>query len=180
MINYLDNDLIDFAIREKIDGMGEDAPEDHIDFEAFILGCIIECQRKDTAKKQDWSFRQNGIRELEGKFSVLISSHDQAHREQIERLVLRWGEFLLSGEENREYGGVPEEQRATWLMEKVTQTVRSLWFLFVGICRLLQENENFISAEEAYWIGLVDEIIGRPDLPSPRMLVEFATATVPE
>jgi ATP-dependent protease ClpP protease subunit len=174
MINYLDNDLIDFAIREKIANAVPTTPASQVEFEALILECIIEYQRKDAVGDTDWTFRYNGIPQLESKFSLLMSSHEEAHVQQIEKLVQRWGEFLLSEDDSKLYSALLQDDRADWLTEKVTRTVRSLWFLFVGICRLLQENDNYISAEEAYWIGLIDEVIGRPELPNPRTLVEFA------
>jgi ATP-dependent protease ClpP protease subunit len=139
MINYLDNDLIDFAIRQKVLELGDATPEEQVEFEALILECIIEHQKSDTAAKSpEWSFRTHGLPELESKFSILVSGHSEAHRTQIEKLVLRWGEFLLSESEGTIFKTVPEEDREDWLTKTVTQTVRSLWFLFVGICRLLQ------------------------------------------
>jgi nitrate/nitrite transporter NarK len=49
----------------------------------------------------------------------------------------------------------------------------SIWFLFVSFCRRLQSGDFPMTATEAYWLGLIDEVIGL-DLRSPRILVENA------
>lgn len=36
-----------------------------------------------------------------------------------------------------------------------------------------------MSADEAYWLGLIDEVIGRTDLPCPRMIVEYQPEEIP-
>jgi hypothetical protein len=37
----------------------------------------------------------------------------------------------------------------------------------------LQEGENELTATDAAWFGLIDEVIGSSDLPSMRLLAEF-------
>jgi hypothetical protein len=48
-----------------------------------------------------------------------------------------------------------------------------MWFLFFFFCRQLQTGDFPMTATEAYWLGLIDEVIGH-DLVSPRVLVENA------
>jgi len=41
------------------------------------------------------------------------------------------------------------------------------------MCHALQEGENQLTATDAYWLGLVDEVIGVKELMSLRMIEEF-------
>jgi ATP-dependent protease ClpP protease subunit len=49
--------------------------------------------------------------------------------------------------------------------------------LFVFFCRQLQTGDFPMTATEAYWLGLIDEVIGL-DLTSLRRLVENAPVVV--
>ncbi len=180
--SYLDTlktDNIDLRMNGKLHQLGE-MPASPIEFEAMILHCIIEHDIDLAKLNPGWSFRTEGIQEFESKFSALLSSHGETHRKQIEKLVVRWGEFLLSEQEQQQYGGIEESEREAWLSETVTPLLRSLWFFFIALARRLQQKDNYLTAEEAYWIGLVDEIIGRTDLPNPRIIVELAEDIYPQ
>ena len=175
----LRNDNIDMRIRLKL--LQEDNPSRKpVEFEALILKCMIDHDVEFPGSKPSWSFREVGIAEFEGRFAVLLSSHDKAHNEQIQKLLSRWGEFLLTNDQQKTYAELDEDKKEAWLSAEITPLLRSLWFLFVAIARRLQQNENYLNAEEAYWLGLVDEIIGRLDLPSPRMIVEFSESVHPQ
>jgi hypothetical protein len=44
---------------------------------------------------------------------------------------------------------------------------------FVAVCHALQEGENELTATDAYWLGLVDEVVGEQNLLSSRNFREF-------
>ncbi len=141
-------------------------------FESHLLKAILDYELECHLEK-DWSFKTDGFGKIEEKFHLLIDRHASQHDAMVGSLCDRWGEFFLTAAEEEELALKPEEQRSAWLLSKVQQRLKPIWFFFVSICRLLQEDDYYLSAEEGYWLGLVDEIIGRSDLPCPRIFVEF-------
>ena len=35
---------------------------------------------------------------------------------------------------------------------------------FAALCHALQQGENELTAEDAYWLGLIDEVVGKDEL----------------
>ncbi|MFN0103185.1 MAG: hypothetical protein ACKV2U_13980 [Bryobacteraceae bacterium] len=91
-------------------------------------------------------------------------------------LCNRWADFFLSGSENAEFASGPERDKQEWKLDRVRPHPQPLWFYRVSLCQALQEGENELTAKDAYWLGLVDEVIGASHLPSMRFLVEFESA----
>src|SRR5204863_8622933 len=75
--------------------------------------------------------------------------------------------FLSDGElgELRSYEGKSEQDRVKWIKSKTEPKIQSVWYLIVSICRFLQTDDYNLTPEEAYWLGLVDEVPGS-DLPN--------------
>ena len=46
-----------------------------------------------------------------------------------------------------------------------------MWHIVVSICRVLQSGEYPLTPEDAYWMGLVDEVVGS-QLPCMRTFAE--------
>jgi hypothetical protein len=65
-----------------------------------------------------------------------------------------------------------EVQRIEELVEMVRPMLQPIWSFFVALCHALQEGENRLTATDAYWLGLADEVIGE-NLMSLRMFEEF-------
>jgi ATP-dependent protease ClpP protease subunit len=172
MIMHLDTEITDLDVLRTLREL--ETPERTAEIESVLLKCIVDKLVSDHKDDANWTFREAGLSELQQQFEILLRSREPQHTEQIDRLVARWGEYLLDGDDTAALATVNHNHRIGWLREKVGDTIRALWFIFVSICRRLQQNENYLTAEEAFWIGLVDEVIGRTDLPSPRLLVEYA------
>jgi hypothetical protein len=51
--------------------------------------------------------------------------------------------------------------------------MESLWHFVYALCKRLQQSENRLSACDAYWLGIVDEVLGT-DLSCVREMVENA------
>jgi ATP-dependent protease ClpP protease subunit len=174
MIRSLDNDILDTRASKMIADHGSVHELPTASFEALLLKCIVDHLVDNHKDEVGWSLRKAGFNKIEENFEILVDSHAQRHKEQIQKLTNRWGEFFLEAAERTEFSAVAEDNKMAWLLERVAHKIRSVWFLFVSICRLLQESDHFFNADDAYWVGLIDEIIGRNDLPSPRTFVEFA------
>ena len=107
---------------------------------------------------------------------MLRDYNSPRHTDQLRLLAARWGAFFLDDAEGAALEKVSSEERPDWLLEKTKNQLHPLWYYFVSICRALQEGENYLSAQDAYWLGLIDEIIGFSErqFPSYRALIERA------
>jgi hypothetical protein len=64
-----------------------------------------------------------------------------------------------------------KKERFNFLIKTVSPRLEPLWFFVVSLCRALQEGEYPMTPIEAYWAGLVDEVIGK-DAPCLRARIE--------
>jgi ATP-dependent protease ClpP protease subunit len=102
-----------------------------------------------------------------------LESH---HADTVGGLLMLWGKDLIEARDVAEWETIarePEEDQASWIIDRLGVRCLRIWFLFVFFCRQLQTGDFLMTATEAYWLGLIDEVIGL-DLPSPRILVENA------
>jgi hypothetical protein len=148
------------------------------DIEARILTAILKFELEKN-QDESWSFADAGILQIQEDFVLLRDYNSPRHTEQLRLLASRWGAFFLDDPESAELDKVKPEQRPNWLLDKTKNQLHPLWYYFVSICRALQEGENYLSAQDAYWLGLIDEIIGFSErqFPSYRALVERAKST---
>jgi hypothetical protein len=65
-----------------------------------------------------------------------------------------------------------EKSRTDRLVEVVSPILQPISAFFVALCHTLQEGENELTATDAYWLGIVDEVIGEP-LPTTRWIAEY-------
>lgn len=142
--------------------------------EAFLLQCIIENELQENPNEK-WQFSTGGIAEIQEDFMLLSDYETGEHMRNLEVQVKRWGAFCLDEAQQRAYGALPTEEREKWLLENTREKFRSIWYFLVSACRALQQGENRLSAEDAYWIGLVDEVVGKPELTSLRQIMETPT-----
>ena len=148
------------------------------DIEARILIAILKFELEKN-QDENWSFADAGILQIQEDFVLLRDYNSSRHTDQLRLLAARWGAFFLDGTERAELEKVKAEERPDWLLDKTKNQLHPLWYYFVSICRALQEGENYLSAQDAYWLGLIDEIIGFSErqFPSYRALIERAKST---
>ena len=70
-------------------------------------------------------------------------------------------------------GLTDEVERLKKLLEINKPILQPMLSFFIALCHALQEGENELTATDAYWLGLVDEVIGDDDLWNLRLLYEF-------
>jgi ATP-dependent protease ClpP protease subunit len=149
-------------------------------FEAQLFKGIIDFELRRNKREATWSFLDLGFERIEEKFKLLIDARVGAHHTRmISRLCYQWKDFFLSDEQTEELEKTEEAKQEEWLNQKIGEKLRPIWFLLVSIGRLLQKGEFRLSAEDAYWLGLIDEVIGREDLHSLRQIVEYTDAPEP-
>lgn len=149
------------------------------DIEADMLKVLIRFELKENKRNPDWTFARGGLSQLTNDFLLIQEYIEHLGGQEVEGLCDQWGVFVLSAEQAKEVAALPdEEQRTARRRELLTPTVAPIWLLLAALCRSLQEGENELTARDAYWLGLVDEVAGEPELSSLRNLLESITDAV--
>jgi hypothetical protein len=142
-----------------------------IDFEAEILRRIItfEAEKHKRVGNATWNVYQ-----IIPDFLLLKEYDTGSHHQFYEKIVERFGDAFFTADEAaklRETKDTPENQRL--FSSKVNETILPFCYFAASICFILHQQENPLSAEDAYWLGEVDEIYGS-DLPCIRIIEEQA------
>lgn len=93
-------------------------------------------------------------------------------------IISNSGKTFLSPNESEQLKEVErkgKKEATMFLLNTVSPRLEPLWFFVVSLCRSLQEGEYPMTAEEAYWCGLVDEVVGTK-LPCMRTEVNEASS----
>lgn len=144
------------------------------DQEAFLLNCLVEYELKQN-KNEAWRFSAGGLSEMQEDFTLLSDYESGQHMQNLETQVKRWGWSVLTDEQNQVFSRLSGADAEKWLLANTHEHFRTLWHFLVSICRALQEGEHRLSAVEAYWFGLIDEVVGS-SLPNLRRLFEVEEA----
>lgn len=142
--------------------------------DAAEIKAIVDYELKDNKGEKDWRFLPDGIQQLTDDFLLLHEYIRMFQSERFKRLCSAWSDFLLTAEEKEEIANSPEAERPERIVEKVRPKLRPIWSFFVALCYVLQRGENQLTATDAFWMGLIDEVIGVRELPSLRLFLEHA------
>lgn len=141
-------------------------------FESEIFKAIVT--RKTTIHKKDpWLLSNHGMREVTDDFNLLHDFHFGSQKKDLTSLEKTYGELFLSKTEKEEFSKliVPPDEKEKWLCAHAEPKLQPVWYFTVSLCRLLQREDYNLRPEEAYWLGLLDEVPGS-GLPNLRAAVE--------
>jgi len=140
--------------------------------EAEIIKAIIEYELKGN-KDQAWKFSTGGLSQLNIDFLLVreyLNIFDSSH---FRRLCNIFGAFLLTDQDHEELAKIKDDaERKKATDAKIDPALRPVWLFFIALCYALQEGENELSASDAYWLGLIDEVVGKRDLMPERLTLE--------
>lgn len=146
--------------------------------EAFLLQVLIGWELAQNPD-HDWRFRSQGLDAIREDFVLLADYEDGQHMANVEHLIRRWGGFLLTVVQRQIAEGLPENERPAYIFEQTKDRFRPVWHFLVSVCRALQQGENRLSAYEAYWLGLIDEVPGSNLFTLREMVENQNTVPVP-
>lgn len=141
--------------------------------EAELLKRLIKYELTDR-KSENWSLSDGGIDEVALDFKSLADYLFGPHKEALENHLDSFGVLFLTLEQIADYQArrtANAAEAAKWLREQARPLVEPMWYFVVSICRLLQAGEYGLNATDAYWLGIVDEVIGEK-LPTLRLIAE--------
>ena len=174
-------DLTSFADRQidrRMKNRTRTLPRNEL--EAIILRAILE-QKLKGSKQQHWILSEGGLDDLSADFRLLHDYHVGTHNREAQRLVTQYGELLLLPGEITELGRLPsvtDKDKSEWLTKTTLPRIRELWYFSVSLARLLQEKDFEFDAYDAYWLGLVNEVVGA-NLPCVRLFLDATRSAVP-
>lgn len=130
-----------------------------------------------------WMLSGGGFAEVERDFNQFIDYFLGEYRGHLVALIPDLGDLFLDDNELAEWKRLkerPAEERTEWLKTTAGPKMHPLWYFVVSLFRLLQQGEFTLTPQDAYWLGIVDEVIGATDLPCPRLLLESQLSTPPK
>ena len=174
-------DLTSFADRQidrRMKNRTRTLPRNEL--EAIILRAILE-QKLKGSKQQHWILSEGGLDDLSADFRLLHDYHFGTHNREAQRLVTQYGELFLLPGEITELGRLPsvtDKDKSEWLTKTTLPRIRELWYFSVSLARLLQEKDFEFDAYDAYWLGLVNEVVGA-NLPCVRLFLDATRSVAP-
>ena len=148
--------------------------------EATILKAILD-QKLRGAEKRNWNLGTGGLEDLNADFRLLHDYHFGDLNEEAQRLVSQYGKLFLLPAENMTFNQTAwatEDERINWLKQTTLPRIRELWYFSVSLARLLQEKDFEFDAYDAYWLGLVNEVVGA-NLPCVRLFLDATRSVAP-
>jgi ATP-dependent protease ClpP protease subunit len=143
------------------------------DLEGHFLKALISFEVKTYRKNPDWSFSNGGLSRLVDDFFLFSEYIDNYGSERLKNWCASFGRWLIPEEKLKNIEAIKDEtERDSQLLETVRPILQPIWSFFVALCHALQEGENRLTAKDAYWLGLIDEVIGE-NLMSGRLFEEF-------
>lgn len=145
-----------------------------IEFEGKIIKTIVGFEIKAHKKEPDWTFSvDGGIEAIVDDFFLLREYFRGSSPSRLRDWFESLGKLTIPKEKTDEIEAIQDpEARQQRLEEEVSPVLRRLAAFFVALCHALQEGEAELTATDAYWLGLIDEVIGS-DLGSRRTMEEF-------
>ena len=145
----------------------EQLPEKRLETE--LLRAIVD-YRSRLHKDDDWLLSRTGMQEVMSDFNLI---HDYASQtKDMDALLEVYGSLFLTPAQSAEFKGKSKEEQKIYLESHASDKLEVLWYFIVSLCRLLQTRDYQLTAEEAYWMGVVDEVTGS-GLQSDREMIEM-------
>jgi hypothetical protein len=141
--------------------------------EASRIKAMVDFEVKQNKDDPNWTFQGGGLTRLNEDFFLLNEHLASLESDRFNNLCVSWGKFALSPSEKKEIDNTAEESKNERLVQKVRPLLEPLWSFFVALCHVLQEGENELTSVDAYWLGLIDEVVGVKGLPLFREIMEY-------
>lgn len=143
-------------------------------FEAVILSRILDYEL-DNQDLKLWNLSSGGLEEMVLHFYDFKDYLIGSHTKKLIGKVKHFASMFLSQELREEYAKLLESDKnaaKVWMEQRVRPLLEPMCYYVACVCRILYSDEHPLGAEDAYWLGLIDEVIGNPDLISLREISE--------
>jgi hypothetical protein len=118
----------------------------------------------------DWNLADEGFGRLEEEFWQLRAVADEAWQDEILDQILATSDVVISPEDRKfvmahrdsDLRNPIVARRAEAIVSRAHAKLEPLWSFTVALCDALNRGENPMSPQDAWSLGLVDEVIGLP------------------
>jgi ATP-dependent protease ClpP protease subunit len=137
--------------------------------ELELVRAIVD-YRSRLHKEDDWLLNPTAMREVVSDFNLI---HDYASQtKDLDALLEVYGSLFLTQSQSAEFKSKSKEEQKAYLDSHAADKLEVLWYFVVSLYRLLQTKDYQLTPEEAYWLGVVDEVTGS-GLQSDREMIEM-------
>jgi ATP-dependent protease ClpP protease subunit len=142
--------------------------------EATQLKAIIDFEVEKNKSNLNWRFSQQGIHQLTQDFLLFREFTKILSNPKLGEWIAQLGRFLLTKDQLQEVEILKtDKSKYRKINEMVFPILEPVWSFLVALCNVLQRGDNdFLTSIDAYWLGLIDEIIGDENLVYYRYLEE--------
>jgi ATP-dependent protease ClpP protease subunit len=144
--------------------------------EPELVRAIVDYRSRLHKEEADWLLSRTGMREVASDFNLI---HDYASQtKDLDALLEVYGSLFLTQRQSAEFKSMCKEEQKAFLESHAADKLEVLWYFVVSLFRLLQTKDYQLTPEEAYWLGVVDEVTGS-GLQSDREMIEMILSTEP-
>ncbi len=124
---------------------------------------LIGVIKHEIADKKIWRIDERGANRILFDYFTIRDYNLGEHIEFMGVLMKNCGpDFLTPGErkQHQKIKSADPKKADRFLWGKALPKREPLWYYTVSLCRALFEGENRLTPEDAYWLGIIDEVIG--------------------
>ena len=137
---------------------------------ALISDCVVN--------ESDWDLASENFSTLEQSFLHLREVIDGTYDQELVERVAEWGQLFMSPKDLRfdrrlsmsDLDNPKISAEYDRMVDRTSAKMEPLWSFTLTLCGLLNVGENPLTPNDAYWLGLIDEVVGTPlarrDIPS--------------
>lgn len=131
--------------------------------DANVLRYLID-HEVESHKPGRWRLDENGMAELTADYLLLREYFFGSHVAMIERSIRTFASVFLSNRDFKRFTALnaagKESPANAILYAKARPKAEPFFFFAHLLCRNLMQGENDLSPSDAYWLGIVDEVVG--------------------
>jgi ATP-dependent protease ClpP protease subunit len=144
--------------------------------ESHRLKSIVDFEFEANKNDASWSYKDGGgLSKVLEDFFLVAEYLENQRSERLKSWCVSVGKNSLSPEDQQAIDKIVDETaRNEELVKKVQPIIEPIWMFFVALCHALQEDDNEITATDAFWFGLVDEVWGNNSFITGRWFAEFS------
>ena len=160
-------------INSVASGSGWEEAKTPLSVQAVIIKAIVDFEVSGTTDNETQDFRYGGMRRLVDDFYLLNEYLTGNSNQKLDEWCTTFGPLFLTPEQQAEVDAIADEAEKQKMLVEINKPIlQPMLSFFTALCHALQEGENELTATDAYWLGLVDEVVG-DDTWNLRLLHEF-------
>lgn len=106
-------------------------------------------------------FSEPGWLNLYDEFNYVVECLIGRYSNSTLNILIQHKDIFLSEQDIQKMDEFSDDNAKYQYLDNIArQRLELMWFYVVTICRLLQKNEYWLTPGDAYWLGLIDEVVG--------------------